>query len=483
MSIPKLTADLAVIQKLSDLPNATEGLTAEQLKAKFDEAAETIQKWINETFIPAIKAENIPFAATSEIKADNVDRAIHAVYEQIQNAATGAIVNGTVSKEKLAAALMERVFGGRVWVSLDVPTAEETPEREFPVGQIWLRPAFRVENLADSTWSASGCTAVQEGHSMQIIGNQTVAAVSAEQRLTGIGQAGDRVMVVLDVTETDRELTGLTACFNGEAAFDLGSGGVFETQLQAGGMLTVRIDAVWPATSLASGTVRVDNVTVVNPDALLRELEGTRDLQDWESWLREKVPFAEAKSGREMYVQTQSGVWQRFDQEVFPVERGGTGLAEIADGDMLYGKDGGFAKLEKPAEAAFLQFDGGNPMWAAMSTLTEWGYARIATGSYVGTGDARTIVLPVTPKLLVINEMRTNYNYYAAGVFQQGTKQAQTRTGTIVDNPNSSSSYNAGMELVGNTLTTFVSGAYSIENPTPSAWNEKDVTYPWLAIY
>ena len=45
MSIPKMTNDLAVIQKLSDLPNSTEGLTSDQLKAKFDEAALEIQKY------------------------------------------------------------------------------------------------------------------------------------------------------------------------------------------------------------------------------------------------------------------------------------------------------------------------------------------------------------------------------------------------------------------------------------------------------
>ena len=38
MAIPKMTDDLEIIQKLSDLPNATDGLTAEELKAKFDEA-------------------------------------------------------------------------------------------------------------------------------------------------------------------------------------------------------------------------------------------------------------------------------------------------------------------------------------------------------------------------------------------------------------------------------------------------------------
>ena len=483
MSIEKMKQDLAIIQKLSDLPNSADGLTAEQLKAKFDESGLAIQKWINEVLLPGLQAGNLGFSGSSELNAKTVQAAIELVHSQIRDVSAGSIANGTVSKEKLAAALMERVFGGRVWVSLDAPTAEETPEQEFPVGQLWLRPAFRVENLAGENWITTGCTAVQNGHTLQITGNQTVAAVSAEQRLTGIGQTGDRAVIVLDVAKTDKELTGLTVCINGETPVNLGGGGVFEAQLQAGGMLTVRIDAAWPAASLASGTVHVGNVTVVNPDALLRELVGAKDLRDWKGWLRAHVPFTEAESGREMYVQTQSGVWQRFDQEVCPVARGGTGLAEIGDGELLYGKESGLARLERPAEPSFLQFENGNPFWAAMSAMAEHGYARIAAGSYVGTGEDRTIILPITPKLLVINEMRTNYNYYAAGVFQQGTKQVQTRTGTVVGTPNSSSSYNAGMELVGNTLTTFVSGAHSIENPTPGAWNEKNVTYPWFAIY
>lgn len=482
MQIEKLKQDLAIIQKLSDLPNSADGLTAEQLKAKFDESGLAIQKWINEVLLPGLQAENLGFAGNSELNAETVQAAIELVHSQIREVSAGSIANGTVSKEKLAAALLERVFGGRVWVSLDAPTAEDTPEREFPVGQIWLRPAFRVENLAGSNWSASGCTAVQEGCSLQITGNQTVAAVSAEQRLTGIGQAGDRAMVVLDVSEADRELTGLTVCFNGETAFDLGSGGVFETQLQAGGMLTVRIDAVWPATSLASGKVRVDNVTVVNPDALLRELTGARDLQDWKSWLREKVPFAEAKSGREMYIQTRFGIWQRFDQEVRPVAGGGTGLAEIGNGEMLYGRDGGFAKLKKPEEPAFLQFESGNPRWAVMSTLAEHGYARIATGSYVGDATERTIDLPVEPKLLIIHSAK-NTSYEPGEMFQSGIKHEYTSSGT--DASGAQVDYYAGIVLEGSTLRTYCSvrGDRPAVNPRAHFYNSTGSTYLWVAIY
>lgn len=52
LDFTKITQSVAIIQTLSDLPNLDDGLTAGQLKAKFDEAAETILKpFINDTLI------------------------------------------------------------------------------------------------------------------------------------------------------------------------------------------------------------------------------------------------------------------------------------------------------------------------------------------------------------------------------------------------------------------------------------------------
>ncbi len=481
MSIDKLNRDLAIIQKLSDLPNSADGLSAEQLKAKFDESGLEIQKWINEVLLPGLQAENLGFAGDSELDAETVQAAIELVHSQIRDVSAGSIANGTVSKEKLAAALLERVFGGRVWVSLDGPTEADTPDQEFPVGQLWLRPAFRVENLAGENWSASGCTAVKDGHTLRITGNQTVASVSAVQRLTGIGQAGDRVLVVLDVAEKDPEITGLTVRLNEEAAVAL-HGGVSEATLQAGGMLTVQIDVQWPATSLASGSVTLENVTVVNPDAVLRQLAGAKDPRDWNVWVREHAPFTEAVCSREMYVQTAPGVWQRFDQEVLPVSRGGTGLTEIADGELLYGKDGGLAKLEKPEETAFLQFENGNPFWAAMSVLSGHGYARIATGSYVGDATERTIDLPVEPKLLIIHSAN-NRSDESGVMFQSGIKHEHTNYG--YDASGTQTEYYTGISLNGNKLTTYyrVRGDRPANNPAAHFYNGTGSTYLWVAIY
>lgn len=52
MAFTKLTKDMNIIQKLDDEPNDVGGLTAAELKAKFDEGTNAVKDWINNTFIP-----------------------------------------------------------------------------------------------------------------------------------------------------------------------------------------------------------------------------------------------------------------------------------------------------------------------------------------------------------------------------------------------------------------------------------------------
>lgn len=67
MSLTKLTTNLAIIAALSDLPNATDGLTAAQLKAKFDEGPIDIKTFINNTLTAELDtalAAKQPFDST-----------------------------------------------------------------------------------------------------------------------------------------------------------------------------------------------------------------------------------------------------------------------------------------------------------------------------------------------------------------------------------------------------------------------------------
>ena len=62
MSLTKLTTDLNVIQKLGDEPNDVDGLTAAQIKEKFDESGNAIKIYINNTLTEendVLNAENV----------------------------------------------------------------------------------------------------------------------------------------------------------------------------------------------------------------------------------------------------------------------------------------------------------------------------------------------------------------------------------------------------------------------------------------
>jgi hypothetical protein len=59
MAISPMSDDLNIIAALADKPNATDGLSAAQLKAKFDQGPGLIKTYINATLVPAIDADQL----------------------------------------------------------------------------------------------------------------------------------------------------------------------------------------------------------------------------------------------------------------------------------------------------------------------------------------------------------------------------------------------------------------------------------------
>ena len=91
MAIRTLDEDLSIIQKLDDEPNDVGGLSAAELKARFDAAGLAIQSYINETLIPDIKADNLPFTQSAAVPAGTVQGAIENVQAQIAEVVVGKI--------------------------------------------------------------------------------------------------------------------------------------------------------------------------------------------------------------------------------------------------------------------------------------------------------------------------------------------------------------------------------------------------------
>ena len=59
MALQKLTKDLKIIAKLDDEPNDVGGLTADELKAKFDEAGEIIKSYLNDGLLEQLEAAGV----------------------------------------------------------------------------------------------------------------------------------------------------------------------------------------------------------------------------------------------------------------------------------------------------------------------------------------------------------------------------------------------------------------------------------------
>lgn len=102
MAIDKFEKDMNIITPLDDYPNDAQGLTSEELKAKFDEGGLALQMYINDMLLPALIAKNLGFERSDDVPADTVQEAIENLFEQVRQTAVGTIPNGAVTTEKIA---------------------------------------------------------------------------------------------------------------------------------------------------------------------------------------------------------------------------------------------------------------------------------------------------------------------------------------------------------------------------------------------
>lgn len=107
MALTKLTEDLDIISKLSDEPNDSDGLTAAQLKAKFDEAGNKIKTYLNSVLTEELQAEggaaNVGIDYIEAIStAQTVQDALAALATMAQQSAQGVVSDGSITTPKLA---------------------------------------------------------------------------------------------------------------------------------------------------------------------------------------------------------------------------------------------------------------------------------------------------------------------------------------------------------------------------------------------
>lgn len=99
VQIDPITADLNIIQKLDDEPNDVGGLSAQELKAKFDEAGNIIKEFINDSLIPQVLGDGL----SEQTRQENEQ--VRQANEQTRQENEAARVQAEEAREQAAARL------------------------------------------------------------------------------------------------------------------------------------------------------------------------------------------------------------------------------------------------------------------------------------------------------------------------------------------------------------------------------------------
>ena len=106
MSFTRFTEETGNISALSDRPNDMEGLSASELKARFDKAGNDVKEYINDELLPALEATtaagNIGISAITGLVADTVQEALQALFTALQDVTLGDIPDGSIGTTKIA---------------------------------------------------------------------------------------------------------------------------------------------------------------------------------------------------------------------------------------------------------------------------------------------------------------------------------------------------------------------------------------------
>ena len=114
--IPRVTDELGTVSTLDDRPNDTSGLTAAELKAKFDADSGTLKTYLNDVLIPFLEgmtaAASLGITTIPGFSAGNVQTALEQIVQAMQDVTQGSVTDGSITLAKLAAEVTAVALGG-----------------------------------------------------------------------------------------------------------------------------------------------------------------------------------------------------------------------------------------------------------------------------------------------------------------------------------------------------------------------------------
>lgn len=166
LEITPLGGSFSIIQQLDDQPNDVGGLTAQELKAKFDQAGLTIQAYINETLIPEVlgaeATEEQRQASEAARQANEAAREANEAVRETQEAAREA------GAAALTQALTEHAQGLETELRADAAALEAQIEAREQALEVWedydagkaYVPGNKAAFQGSSYVNTSGCTGI-----------------------------------------------------------------------------------------------------------------------------------------------------------------------------------------------------------------------------------------------------------------------------------------------------------------------------------
>lgn len=108
MAITPVSKDMSIISTLSQLPNSTDGLSYQQLQAKFDEGGVALKTYINDTLIPALESITDGSSGADQIGATSITdltgNTVQALLESLKDLVDTQLPtpDGSITNAKLA---------------------------------------------------------------------------------------------------------------------------------------------------------------------------------------------------------------------------------------------------------------------------------------------------------------------------------------------------------------------------------------------
>lgn len=177
--ITNFLKDMDIIAALDDQPNDVGGLTAAELKAKFDEGGKAIQEYINGTLIPEVLG--LDSTEASRKQAEEARAAAETLRQQAETARASAEANRAAAETGRVRAEEGRVQAENSRAAAETARAQAEQQRADETSGIVARATAQANAAAGSASAASASAGTAAEQASAASGSAAAAAQNAQQ--------------------------------------------------------------------------------------------------------------------------------------------------------------------------------------------------------------------------------------------------------------------------------------------------------------